>query len=280
MGERGKGFPRLSLASAIQIIETAAKFGKTWPKEQFAGFGSKSGAGSSRSGAFAARVSSLKEYGLIGTDKDKIHITDLGTKIAKPVTTEERDNAIKQAFLTVDTFRQLYEHFDSDLILNTDQVSEHAVYNVGISRESKDRFINSFVDSGKYVKLIEENKENSTITLRKNDSVQNVSKTKDNLVNLTSESVQKKGLSYQFPDTQTSNINLDASPEGKATGILSEQGVNHSGRGWSLVVILKTSRRFSAETRRNIRNLLEKADELSDELHTLEQSDTPNNEEV
>jgi hypothetical protein len=257
--ERGKGFPRLSLSGAVQIIETASKFGKSWPKEQFAGFGSKIGAGSAKSGAFAARISSLRDYGLIVSDKETVSLTELGLKITKPVTEAERRDAIKTAFLSVNTFKVLFDSFEGGVFLPKDQVAQHAVYNIGISRESKDKFINTFIDSGRFVGLVDYNKEELTIKLLKD------------MPNRTD------------PDdaAQTKEITSEITPSAAGSAVTSavtsvvdgteksftEQGVNYSGNGWSLTVLLKSSRRLDPTTRKKVRDLLETADELSDLLH-------------
>lgn len=258
--ERGKGFPRLSLSGAVQIIETASKFGKAWPKEQFAGFGSKTGAGSAKSGAFAARISSLRDYGLIVSDKETVTLTELGLQIAKPVTEDEQRDAIKTAFLSVNTFKMLFDSFEGGIILSKDQVAQHAVYTIGISRESKDKFINAFIDSGRFVGLVDYNKEESTIRLLKETPSKAA----------TPDTHQDSGVAPE----ETFSIATNATNTPAALPVIdgtektfTEQGVNYSGDGWSLTVLLKSSRRLDPTVRKKVRDLLETADELSDLLH-------------
>lgn len=269
MAERGKGFPRLGLASAIKIIETASKFGKAWPKEQFAGFGSQSGAGSAKSGAFANRVASLKDYGLITSTKDTISLTDLSIQIAKPVTEEEREKSIVESFMNVEIFKSLFDGLESGEELSLDQVAQYAVFTLGISRESKDKFISVFVDSGRFVNLVDYNKERSVIVLAKptsagdSSAVEPLKPAEDTQANndilpLTSPTMQPAVISpaiYKSPTGQSVN----------------EQGVNYAGDGWTLTVLLKTTSRLNAETRKKVRELIEAADELSDMLHELDE---------
>lgn len=253
--ERGKGFPRLSLSGAVQIIETASKFGKSWPKEQFAGFGSKTGAGSAKSGAFAARISSLRDYGLIVSDKETVSLTELGLKIAKPVTEAERRDAIKTAFLSVNTFKVLFDSFEGGVFLPKDQVAHHAVYNIGISRESKDKFINTFIDSGRFVGLVDYNKEELTVKLLKE-------------VSSPADPDDAAQITKITPPATSSAITSAVTPTVEGTEkSFTEQGVNYSGNGWSLTVLLKSSRRLDPTMRKKVRDLLEIADELSDLLH-------------
>jgi hypothetical protein len=275
MGERGKGFPRLSLSGAIKIIVTASKFGKTWPKEQFAGFGSQSGAGSAKSGAFTIRVASLRDYGLITSTKDAVSITDLGVKISKPVTDLERENAIRQAFLSVTPFKNLYEGLEHEVELPLDQVKQYAVFTLGVSRESMDKFIGVFIDSGRFVGLVSYSKESSTITLQKIETAQPVVQDKSTVDEQASKN-QGAESAVSEPNLLMTTPTIAAHSQALAGVTTStEQGVNHSGNGWTLTVILKTSVRLDAPTRKKVRDLLELADEVSDELHSLDEKLIP-----
>lgn len=264
MTERGKGFPRLSLSSAVKIIETASKFGKSWSKEQFAGFGSQSGAGSAKSGAFANRVAALKDYGLITATKENISLTDLSIQIAKPVTEDERDKAITQAFMNVEVFKKLFESLEAGEELSLDQVAQSAVFTLGISRDSKDKFLNVFIDSGRLVHLVVHNKERSTITLARIGELSQ--KQNESASDETNESLPR-GLM-----TQPTQINSISQPADIVRPV-TEQGVNYAGEGWTLNVLLKTSMRLEPDTRTKVRDLIEAADLLSDDLHEAEKVD-------
>ena len=47
--------------------------------------------------------------------------------------------------------------------------------------------------------------------------------------------------------------------------------MNHSGDGWSLTVLLRTSHRLDKATREKIRTILSTADELADDLYELDE---------
>ncbi|MBP7018620.1 hypothetical protein KBB17_03910 [Candidatus Saccharibacteria bacterium] len=267
MAERGKGFPKLSLYSAVKVVDAASKFGKSWPKEQFAGFGSQSGAGSAKSGAFANRISSLRDYGLITTTKDTVSLTELGIQIAKPVTDQEREDAIKQAFLNVNSFKGLLDGLDHDVELSLDQVAQYAVFNLNISRESKNKFLSSLIESGKFVNLLTHSKESQTITLL------DIPQDKDFANSAESEELATDVLVAQAnvePGIVSSPALMTTSQRPLST-LSTEQGVNHAGEGWTLTVLLKSSLRLDTDTRKKVRDLLEAADEISDLLHALEE---------
>lgn len=268
MAERGKGFPRISLSSAIQIVEAAQKFGKSWSKEQFAGFGAKGNAGSHRSGAFAARLSALRDYGLIVTDKESVTATDLAQVIAKPINEQERKRSIKQAFLSVDAFRKIYESLDADTALPRDKFAGYAVAELGVSRDSMDKFVNVFIDSGLDVDLVDYNKESKEITLLgrgSDDSVENTqSPTSDTVID---EPAADDAASISLFTPKVPSI---VEPLGIASTAMNEQGVNHAGNGWALTVLIKSGHRLPADLRKDIRDLLEKADTIADRFYELE----------
>lgn len=263
MAERGKGFPRISLSSAIQIIDSASKFGKEWNKETFATYGAKNNAGSAKSGAFLSRLSALKEYGLITADKDNVAMTELSITITKPISKTERMDAIKKAFLSVGTFSDLFNNLEGAEKLPKERVIEYAVHNLGISRDSKDKFINCFIESGKYVGLVVYDKDSETILLNKTPECQDASVREDAIEeNLT---IYNNSSSASMQPSLTNRVTI-----GTTKTALNEQGVNHSGEGWTLAVIIKSSHQLPSELRKTIRDLLERADGVADQFYKLE----------
>ena len=267
MAERGKGFPRISLSSAIQIMEAAQKFGKSWTKEQFAGFGAKGNAGSHKSGAFMARLSALRDYGLITTDKEGVTATELAQVIAKPINPQEREKSVQEAFLNVDTFRGVYENLDTETALPRDKFAGYAVAELGVSRDSMEKFVNVFIDSGAEVGLVSYNKESKEITLNSHG--------RDTVPSAVPET---EGIAAQQPiaeQSTTAGMFVAKVPdvnEGQdsSRAAMNEQGVNHSGDGWALTVLLKSGHRLPTNLRKDIRDLLEKADAVADRFYELE----------
>lgn len=269
MKQRTTGFPRISLSSAVKIMTDAIKMGKSWKKEQFAGFGAKSNSGSAKSGAFLARVAGLRDYGLINSDKDTVTSTDLAQRIAKPINPTERDMAIKQAFLSVKTFSELYNALDANEPLPRDKVAGHAVFNLGVSRDVMDKFINVFVDSGKYAGLVKYDKDSDTIMLIKDKEAAEVA----------DDTISAKATGTGSDLEEVASFIKETTPKVVATvkgssltdgAIMNEQGVNHSGEGWGLTVLVKSSHRLPADLRKSIRDLLESADNVADSFYEIE----------
>lgn len=268
MNKRTTGFPRISLSSAVKIMTDATKMGKSWKKEQFASFGAKSNSGSARSGAFLARVAGLRDYGLITSDKETIASTDLAQRIARPINPTERDAAIKQAFLSVGTFSELFGALDANEPLPRDKVAEHAVFNLGISRDVMDKFINVFVDSGKYAGLVKYDKDSGAITLLKsNESPGVTANEEEGARDPVAEVEEVASFIGGLTPNAVAAVKQGDFGDGAA---MNEQGVNHSGDGWGLTVLVKSSHRLPADLRKSIRDLLESADTVADAFYELE----------
>lgn len=273
MAERGTGFPRINLSTAVQIMDAASKFGKVWKKDTFATYGGKSNAGSATSGAFKSRLAALKEFGLIRAEGDDIYPTDLANQITKPISEEERLNGIRNAFLSVGTFSDLYTSLEGGAALPKARVVEYAVHNLGVSRESKDKFISSFVESGKYVGIVDFSKDSDVLTLIKSSpieeaaSLSGTSELSDSTTNTDSQVANfVNGFNAKAATAIKNGDFLD-------NATMNEQGVNHSGNGWSLTVLVKSSHRLPANLRKAIRDLLESADEVADSFYELEKED-------
>ncbi len=151
---RGVGFPRLFLSSSISVMEQASKFGRQWSKQTFANYGKYKGKGSLKSGAFANRIASLKDFGLIEVVDDLITRTPLTDKILNPINDKERKGAIEEAFLNATVFKQLVDTVKKGDELSKDEIAAYAVNQLHVSRASKDKFLTSFIQSGQYAGMV------------------------------------------------------------------------------------------------------------------------------
>lgn len=252
--ERGTGFPKLSLSSAVGIMEKAFKYGKQWKREQFASFGSKAGAGSANSGAFRNRVASLKDFGLIDTSGVTIVKTDLSDQIVRPLTPEEREGAIRRALLNVDVFRSIIDSVEHGVDLSKTHIAEKAVTELGVSRAAKDTFVTSFVDSGKFAGIIEEIDHNS-IRIRPIQEVGEIIKTEPSGDNEVAASLP---ASTTRPELGGQN----------STSFSSKR----SGNTWELIVQVKSSKDLPPETVKEIVDLIGKAENIAKSLSESEVS--------
>ncbi len=271
MAERGTGFPRINLSTGVQVMDAASKFGKTWKKDTFATYGGKSNASSAKSGAFKSRLAALKEFGLIRVEGDDVYATDLANEITKPISEDERLAGIRKAFLSVGTFSDLFNSLEGGVALPKTKVVEYAVHNLGVSRESKERFISSFIESGKYVGVVDFSKDSDTVTLVKSvaePQPQIADETSEELVTEETHEVASfiNGLTPKAVTAVKRGDFVD-------NATMNEQGVNHSGDGWGLTVVVKSSHRLPADLRKDIRDLLESADTVADSFYELERAE-------
>lgn len=248
-------------------MEAAQKFGKSWSKEQFAGFGAKGNAGSHKSGAFAARLSALRDYGLITTDKESVAATELAQVIAKPINLEELEKSKQEAFLNVSTFRDIYESLEMGTALPRDKFAGYAVAELGVSRDSMEKFVNVFVDSGAEVGLVDYNKDLKEITLkRRTGGIMQPVDVDSELTEADERTVEESNTTGLFVAKVPT---VSERPE-QSRATMNEQGVNHSGDGWALTVLIKSARRLPEDVRTQIRNLLDEADRVADKFYELE----------
>lgn len=262
--ERGEGFPRLSLPSAIVIMEKASKYGRQWTRDQFASFSSKSGGGSAKSGAFNRRIASLRDFGLIQTSGVMIVRTDLTDQIVKPIKPEERESAIRQAFLNVEIFRIIVETVEHDADLSKNDVAEMAVKQLGISRTAKDTFVSSFVESGELAGIVREiDKETIQIFLSEGRSGPNVT------------------ASSQESSLKSSPIGRDIPPVGSTTSIADVGSTTFSarraGKTWDLQIQVRSSLSVNPEVIAKIVRLIQDGEQIAKSLKEMEDKDGSTN---
>ncbi len=264
---RSKGFPRLSLKNAVQIMDKAMKYGRNWSKEEFAAFGSKTNTkGSANSGAFAYRLAALKDYGLITSSKEGVLATDLASRIVKPINDDEYAEAVKEAFLNPAVFSEIIETVEHETELSKTAISEKAVRKLGISRDHMSRFAKNFLDSGKLAGIITETDADHFIIKLYSEKPDNVSTT-----------------GTDSKSTDTTNVVPDAKPDNRiqnttggrdisGSSEASIYGAQHKGQSWQLNLQILVDIRVPASLRTEIRSFVANADTIADKLYELEES--------
>jgi len=259
--ERGEGFPKLSLPSAVAVMEKASKYGRQWTREQFASFSSKTGSGSAKSGAFLRRVAALRDFGLIQTSGIMIIRTDLTDQIVKPIKPEERQSAIRQAFLNVEIFRTIVETVEHDIDLAKNNIAEMAVKQLGVSRGVKDTFVFSFVESGEFAGLIKEvDKETVQVSLPNPNITQDEKGTE-----IKSQESFSRAPSNEvsFPATELTLGSMDVGS--------TSFNARRAGRTWDLVIQVRSSLNINPEVIIKIVKLIQDAEQIAKSLKEMEE---------
>src|SRR5437867_2990391 len=104
-------FPRRTLENALRVPRALREYngGNPWAPDQVAGaleVGPKSG-------NFYYLAASSRDFGLTEGSRDtaRISLTDLGRRAVYPQSDQEEHAALLEAFLNIEVFRRVLEHF-------------------------------------------------------------------------------------------------------------------------------------------------------------------------
>lgn len=142
--QRGAGFPRLSLAQAVDAIKSISAFGFRHNEEAVAGY---LGHKTANSGPFRSKVAALRDFDLLSNDG--YDVTSLGQELSHPDPRQPggEQDALKRAFRNAEIFTKLYDSLQPGHPFSTDGVGNAAVRQFGVSPGSKSDFVDSFEGS-------------------------------------------------------------------------------------------------------------------------------------
>ncbi|WP_166353068.1 hypothetical protein [Phytoactinopolyspora limicola] len=150
---RGASFPTLSLPEAVKVIREAGQYGKQHTPAALAAY---AGHQSATSGPWKQKAAALREWGLISTvSADKIALTDRAIRIAHPESSEKAQAALLECFTEATLYMKVYNDLARGVELNITSLSSKAISDYGIGIASKDKFVNSFLESAAAVGLAE-----------------------------------------------------------------------------------------------------------------------------
>lgn len=157
---RGAGFPVVALDEAAAILREAAKYGF---EHSAAAFGGYMGHRSTNSGAFRRRLAAFRDWGLITGRGDNIAMTENARLIARPPDAATERRALRSAFGNCSIFARLYEESQKDEPLRLEGLGNRAIHDSGVSAESSDSFVASFVASAVTAGLAERSEDGRVI---------------------------------------------------------------------------------------------------------------------
>lgn len=147
---RSTGFPVEMLSKATEVVRSSVSYGLRHSLEAFAGFmGSKT----TNSGTFKQKLAAYRDWGLVSRSGEQISLTELGKRIAMPVSDDDEKAAIQEAFLSCDVFANVLESSVKGQPLRLSMLANAAVQNQGISPASRDSFVNCFAVSAVFAGL-------------------------------------------------------------------------------------------------------------------------------
>jgi hypothetical protein len=141
---RGKGYPRVPLGNAAEVVTEAIKYGTTHGEDAFARF---MGHGKASGGAYRQNIAAYRDWGLIGRGSDRIVLTELARRIAMPVDEQQLQAGLQEAFRTADTMVAAYDATVKGQPVDAKAIAYNAVHTLGIAPPSADSFAKSFSES-------------------------------------------------------------------------------------------------------------------------------------
>lgn len=142
--KRATGFPVVSLAEAAAILKEAGKYGFDHSTAAFATY---MGHSTTNSGAFRQRLAAFRDWKLIAGRGDSLAMTDIARMIAHPTDDEAERRALQTAFMNSPVFFKLFDESAKGTPLAPGPLGNRAVLKLGVAPGSKDKFVQSFVDS-------------------------------------------------------------------------------------------------------------------------------------
>ena len=147
---RGASFPVLPLPAAVKIVRDAGSYGRQHSRSAIATY---AGHTTDRSGPFRQKLAALKDWGFITMAGDSVVLTDAAMKIAHPRSPEESATALQGAFRGCRPFWRIYEKSAKGRELDLAALGNAAVRDIGVAAPSKDKFVQSLVESAEAVGL-------------------------------------------------------------------------------------------------------------------------------
>ncbi|MDQ6945977.1 MAG: hypothetical protein M3256_06815, partial [Actinomycetota bacterium] len=138
------GFPSMSLGDATEAIRRAGAYGY---EHQVGALAQYMGHTTTNSGAFKAKLASLRDFGLVVGRGDTVSLSQLAQVIAHPDDVQAEREALQETFFKSDVFGKVYASLAKGVELDVEGIGNAAVRNFGVAAGSKQAFIDSFVAS-------------------------------------------------------------------------------------------------------------------------------------
>jgi len=144
-------YPRRTLENAarVPLVIKQHNNGNPWPSEEVA----KALNLGPKSGNFFYVTTSARDYGLTEGTRDtaQISLTTLGRQMVYPSSSEEEKNARLKAFLNVELFRAVLQHYGGNNLPEKQFLSNTLHTQFNIPPEQQDEFVDVFVKNCRYL---------------------------------------------------------------------------------------------------------------------------------
>src|SRR5205814_290105 len=98
-----------------------------------------------------------RDYGLtVGTrDSEKISLTELGRTAVFPASPVEAIEAKRKAFLSIDVFRRVLDHYRGNHLPEMEYLSNTLTKEFGLAPDIHEEFVNVFTKNCRYLEIID-----------------------------------------------------------------------------------------------------------------------------
>lgn len=165
---RGVGFPSLALQDAVDAVVTAGQNGPDHTQDAFATY---LGHKTANSGAFRAKLASLRDWGLIARgDRDRVILSGLAQELvlAAPDHYEDKQKLLT-AFESCRVFGMVYNDSAKNVPVDTARLRTQVLMRYGVASDQADKFVEVFVKSAVFTGIAES--DGARVTLFNRDSV-------------------------------------------------------------------------------------------------------------
>lgn len=107
-----------------------------------------------KSSSFIRKLQTLKHYGLVVTDEEKIRLSEIGERIAAPQDQAEKNAGLKTAFLQIEPFKVVYDKFVGKILPQDEFLKNAFTQQENIPQKLASDWINHFQTSGKFAGLL------------------------------------------------------------------------------------------------------------------------------
>ncbi len=141
--------PYISLPEAVSVLEECYdKSGDEFSLDLF----SAAIKNSTSSSSFAKKLAACRNYGLVNIEGNTISLTVFSQRIFRPRSSKERKATLKEAFLSVDYFRRVYERFLGKILPQEEYLAN--TFSDFVPKDAAPRWAKRFMESALYAGLI------------------------------------------------------------------------------------------------------------------------------
>lgn len=150
--ERSALYPTITVNECFEIVETISKVGG---KVYSSGSIAQALGMSEKTNSFRAKISTLRQYGLISGIQGTLKLTNISNEYLYPIEDEQKKKAKLQAFLEVPLHKKIIEKFENQALPPADKLANVLLgKEFGLTKNTKDSAVDIFLKSLEQLNLL------------------------------------------------------------------------------------------------------------------------------